>query len=95
MLRITPAAAVNGTATLRLEGQLAGPWVATLRESCEPLLTCGCALTLDLAAVSLIDRDGFAFLDSLTHRAVAFTGCSPFQAEQLRQLAAAPSTATL
>jgi ABC-type transporter Mla MlaB component len=88
MLRIsTTESAENGPA-LRLEGQLAGPWIEELNHACEEILSTGRALTLDLGDVSLIDRPGLALLASLSRRAVVLVGCSPFHTEQLRQAAA-------
>ena len=91
MLRISTIQSVNGSATMRLEGHIAGAWIAELRDACEGLLAEGRAVTLDLGDVSLIERPGFDLLASLSHRAVALVRCSPFQEEQLRQAVAAHS----
>jgi len=91
MLRISITESVNDTATLRLEGHIAGAWIAELGEACERLLQSGCKVRLDLADVSLIERAGFDLLASLSHRAVALVRCSPFQEEQLRQAIVAHS----
>ncbi|HEY5894620.1 MAG TPA: hypothetical protein VIT91_15465 [Chthoniobacterales bacterium] len=77
------------SATLRLEGHLAGAWIAELNDVCDRMLVAGRTVTLDLGDVSLIDRPGFDLLDSLSRRAVLFVRCSPFQEEQLRRTAAA------
>lgn len=91
MLRISINKPINGTATLHLEGHIAGPWITELRGACEQLLVAGSTLTLDLGDVSLIERPGFDLLASLSRRAVTFVNCSPFQEEQLRQAIAAHS----
>jgi hypothetical protein len=83
VLRISVVKAPDEAITLRLEGQVRGPWVEALRTSCEQLLTSGSELTLDLAEVSFIDLDGVALCRRLRDREVAFLHCSPFVAEQL------------
>ena len=89
MLRIsTIESAANGT-TLRLEGQLSGPWTDELDRASESILGARRKLTLDLGDVSLIDRPGLSLLASLSRRSVMLVRCSPFQVEQLRQAAAA------
>ncbi|MFN0128151.1 MAG: hypothetical protein ACKV19_15855 [Verrucomicrobiales bacterium] len=89
MLRISTIESAGNTATLHLEGQIAGPWIAELGDACERLLRAGRSLTVDLGDVSLIDRPGLALIASLSLRSVALVRCSPFQEEQLRQAAAA------
>ena len=89
MLRISNIESANGTETLRLEGQIAGAWIAELSDACERALSTGRTLALDLADVSLIDRPGLELLASLSRRAVSLVRCSPFHEEQLRQAAAA------
>jgi ABC-type transporter Mla MlaB component len=84
VLRISVVRAPDAAITLRLEGQVRGPWVEALRTSCEQLLTSGTELALDLAEVSFIDLDGVALCRRLRDREVAFLHCSPFVAEQLR-----------
>jgi ABC-type transporter Mla MlaB component len=84
MLRISLVSTPNEPATLRLEGQVRGPWVEALRKSCEQILATGKAVILDLAEVSFIDMDGVALCRCLRDREVAFVHCSPFVAEQLK-----------
>src|SRR5258706_15222832 len=88
MLRISNIETAENAATLRLEGQIAGPWTEELSAACERVLEAGRDLTLDLEDVSLIDRPALAFLSSLSQRAVTFARCSPFHEEQLKQAAA-------
>ena len=88
---------ISGTATteeqpvsLRLEGQVTGPWVEELRRTCDQMLEKtghhGNRLVLDLAEVSFIDADGVALFRELTARRVLVTNCSPFVAEQLKEV---------
>jgi anti-anti-sigma regulatory factor len=84
MLRITAVAPMNQVCTLRLEGQVIGPWVKELERSCEDAQSNGARLVLDMAGVSFIDNDGLVLLRSLTAGAVALTNPSHFVAEQLK-----------
>jgi anti-anti-sigma regulatory factor len=86
VLRISLVEEPYGAVTLRLEGQVRGPWVEALRQSCESLLARGSGLILDLTEVSFIDLDGVALCRCLRARKVSFLHCSPFVAEQLKEL---------
>ena len=88
MLRISAIESADNGTTLRLEGQLCGPWIDELDNAVERVLAAHLQLTLDLGDVSLIERPGLALLASLSRRSVALVRCSPFQVEQLRQAAA-------
>lgn len=72
---------------LRLEGQLAGPWVGELEAACGEAKKSGNALSIDLGDVSMVDRAGFELLDRLAGSSAELVRCSPFQEEQLRQIA--------
>jgi hypothetical protein len=85
MLKISGPESGDHPRTLRLAGQVIGPWVEALRGVCEQLLAEGQPLTLDLAGVSFLDRDGIALLRRLAARHVALINRSPFVAEQLRE----------
>jgi len=85
MLRISERCLSNQAAALRLEGRVIGPWVLEARRSCEKFLAHGRRLTLDLAEVSFVDRDGIALLRELMGRQVTFVNCSPFLTEQLKE----------
>jgi hypothetical protein len=54
------------------EGQVRGPWLDELRQSCEQWLAKGSALHLDLSDVSFIDMDGVALCRRLRDRTVHF-----------------------
>ena len=93
MLRISRVTAADGKekVLLRLEGQIRGPWVEELRRVCDE--TAGDnghrhnTVVLDLADVSFVDSDGVALFRALTARDVLLTNCSPFVAEQLKEVA--------
>lgn len=84
MLRISLLEALDQVVTIRLEGQVRGPWVDELRRSCEQWLAKGTDLRLDLSDVSFIDTDGVALCHHLRDRKVGILHCSPFVAEQLK-----------
>ena len=84
MLKIVHGENSNGTATLSVEGRLIGPWVEELERACEPLLSSGRGLSLDLSGVSFLSREGMALLAKLRDRQVALLHCSAFVAEQLK-----------
>jgi len=74
--------------TLVLEGGVIGPWVDELRLACDQALRTHGALTLHLGGVGFIDRAGLALFRELEGRPVRVTNCSPFVAEQLREIVA-------
>lgn len=84
MLRISEMSAKGEEKALRLEGEVIGPWVDEVRKVCEPLLSNGHRLTLDLADVSFVDRNGIALLKALMNSQVTLVNCSSFLAGQLR-----------
>jgi anti-anti-sigma regulatory factor len=84
VLRISLVEALDQAVTIRLEGQVRGPWVDELRQSCEQWLAKGSALYLDLSDVSFIDMDGVALCRRLSHRKVRILHSSPFVTEQLK-----------
>jgi anti-anti-sigma regulatory factor len=72
--------------TVHLEGQVIGPWVEELRRVCEPMLTNGAGLRLDLSKVSFVSREGVRVLWGLRDQHAALRNCSRFVAEQLKAL---------
>jgi hypothetical protein len=84
MLRISPVDSGNHHSILRLEGRVAGPWVAELRGVCEGLLGEGRLLELNFAEVSFVDANGVSLIALLRSRGVSVAGCSPFIEEQLK-----------
>jgi ABC-type transporter Mla MlaB component len=84
VLRISRVEATDEALTLRLEGQVRGPWVEELRRLCEQWLATGSELRLDLTDVSFMDRHGVALCHCLRERKVVLLHYSPFVAEQLK-----------
>ncbi len=83
MLRIEVVETSSDHRLLRLEGQVLGPWVAEVDRSCEEALGASGKLTLDLADVTFIDRDGIELLRRLMHVGVMVLNSSPFIQTQL------------
>ena len=93
MLRITGGTSADRTIdseALRLEGQVAGPWVEELRRVCNELIGMSGAadrpIVLDLTNVSFVDANGVALFRELTARQASLTNCSVFVAEQLKEV---------
>jgi hypothetical protein len=84
VLKISFIEALDKAVTIRLEGQVRGPWVEELRRSCEQSLAKGRRLLPDLTEVSFVDMDGVALCRYLRDRDVTILCCSPFVAEQLK-----------
>ena len=84
MLRITESGLADEAMTLRLEGQVIGPWVAELQRICEQFLSSGRQITLDLSDVSFADLDGISLLHTLQGRQVALVNHSALLGEQLK-----------
>jgi len=86
MLRIARIASGN-VETLQLEGKVVGRWVGELRRSCDEILERpDASLVIDLADVTFIDLDGLELFHTLPRQRVDLRNCSPFAAEQLREL---------
>jgi anti-anti-sigma regulatory factor len=83
MLRVSVIRALDHAVTLRVEGEVKGPWVAELRRACEDVLSRDVRLILDLAGVSFIDLQGAVLFRALRERHVDFANPSSFIAEQL------------
>jgi len=84
MLKISEIESANHIVTLRLEGQVVGPWVAQLRNSCDNVLNEGRPLRLQFGEVEFLDQNGVVLMSNLQSRGVALVDCSPFVAEQLK-----------
>jgi ABC-type transporter Mla MlaB component len=87
MLRITRESPDAGEVVLHLSGQITGRWVGELGRACGEASEAGTLVALDLSEVSFIDLDGVALLRELRARSVAFTNCSLFALEQLKEVA--------
>jgi hypothetical protein len=86
MLRIVALERPGDGPTLSLEGRVIGPWVDELRRACEGVLATGAALTVDLAEVTFVERDGVRLLKDLAASGVAILNCPAFVTEQLKAL---------
>ncbi len=84
MLRISEVELLDGATTLRLEGEVIGAGVEEVRQVIEKSLGKGIRLTLDLAELLFVDRDGVALFRELAGSQVQFINCSPFLNEQLK-----------
>lgn len=84
MLKIVSLGNGHGMVRLVLEGQLIGAWVDELRRVCEAALDSGGGLTLDLGAVTFVDRAGVELVRGLAGRHAEITNSSLFVTEQLR-----------
>jgi len=84
MLKISLENGADNGANLRLEGRIAGPWIAELNQICEKLLRENRQVNLIMAEVAFLDRAAAQLLAKLKSRGVMLTDCSPFTAEQLK-----------
>lgn len=85
MLKITRAVLSKQATTLRLDGRIAGQWVALLKDSAECELDEGVKLTIDLKNISFIDCEGIALLRGLIKRGVDAVNAPLFVAEQIKK----------
>jgi ABC-type transporter Mla MlaB component len=82
MLRISVMESSATAVKLRVEGQIAGPWVEELRTTCnahtgqEPVHLC-----LELEDVSYADAAGVACLKELREKGIGLFRVSPFLTE--------------
>ncbi len=90
MLKISIQEAEGSKLTLLLAGRIANSEVEQLRSSSRQVLEDRGTLTLDLAGVSFIDRNGIALIHSLEDQNVEVINASPFVAEQLKRKMTAP-----
>jgi len=84
MLRISQNKNGDGCVGLRLEGELAGPWVTEVGCVCRDIVKSQQPLSIDLKEVSFVDREGIRLLASLLAQTVELKRCSAFLREQLR-----------
>jgi len=77
MLRIT-ISGDSGHTTCKLEGKVAGPWVAELEQSWRTELAGSPALVVDLSGVSYVDAAGRELLGRMHSRGAKFDARSPF-----------------
>jgi anti-anti-sigma regulatory factor len=84
MLKISCSETGNGSVTLRLEGEITGPWVDETSRVCQLIIAQGQALRLDLEQVTFADRAAVELLGRLGKREAVLDHCSPFLKAQLR-----------
>jgi hypothetical protein len=82
VFRMSRVASPDAAVTLRLEGQVRGPWVEARCRVYDQVLATGCALSLDGTDVPCLDRQGVALCRRLRARQVAVLHDSPCVAEQ-------------
>ena len=70
---------------MRLDGRVAGQWVALLKDSAESALNEGLKLTIDLRNISFIDCEGIVLLKALIERGVDPINASLFVNEQIKK----------
>jgi hypothetical protein len=83
MLIISKIEASAGVVVLRLEGRIAGPWVAEFRNCVKGHISEGRVVKLDLEGVSFSDANGIRLLSELRSSGASLLGCSAFIEAQL------------
>jgi hypothetical protein len=84
VLRLTRLSRGVPVLTIKLEGQLLGPWVGAVRDACRARGRRSGRLLLDLAAVTYADPAGVELLCELVGEGVEIAACSGFVGELLR-----------
>ena len=83
MLKITRLSHKGQGLTIKLEGEILGPWVGAVRDACTKRGRRSRRLRLDLAAVTYADAAGVQLLRDLMHAGIEIAGCSSFISELL------------
>jgi anti-anti-sigma regulatory factor len=83
VLKITPLSYKGRVQTIKLEGEILGPWVYTVREACTAQGRRSRRLRVDLAAVNYVDAAGAQLLRDLMREGIGIAACSSFLAELL------------
>ena len=78
MLKMTWLIRVSGVQTLKLEGELLGPWIEEVRKTCSRPAVLPSFIRLDLSAVTFVDSAGAALLHDLIRQGVRMAACSSF-----------------
>jgi anti-anti-sigma regulatory factor len=83
VLKITRCTHKGRGLTIKVEGEILGPWVSSIRDDCAPQGHRSEPLCLDLAAVTYADAAGVQLLRDLLCEGVEIAACSSFVAELL------------
>ena len=83
MLKITRLSHKGRGLTIKLEGEILGPWVGAVRDACTKRDQQSGRLGLDLAAVTYADAAGVQLLRDLVGEGIEIAACSTFIAELL------------
>ena len=83
MLKISREPDEDDLVTLRLEGEITGPWVDETNRACERVLARGEHIRMDLRDVTFVDRAGVELLQRLKKGRAVLNHCSPFLKAQL------------
>jgi hypothetical protein len=84
VLRLTRLSWGVPALTIKVEGQLLGPWVPVVRDACRARGRRSGRLLLDLAAITYADAAGVQLLRDLVGEGVEIAACSGFIGELLR-----------
>lgn len=87
MVRISEDGSSDGNRVVRLEGRVAGSAVEQIQSYCQGILARGLTLTIDMADVSFLDRNGVELFKQLMNLHVRLLNCSPFVTELLKPAA--------
>lgn len=83
MLKLTRLSQGVSVLTIKLEGQLLGPWVPAVRDACRERGRGSGRLLLDLAAVTYADAAGVQLLRELVAEGAEIAASSGFVGELL------------
>jgi hypothetical protein len=78
VLKITQLTREDRVLTLKIEGEILGPWIGIVCEACTRSGLRSGRLCLDLAAVTYVDAAGIRLLRSLMAEGVEIAACSSF-----------------
>jgi len=85
MMKVTRVAEDEERVTLKIEGRIAGEWVAILKEECRRCLEKKGALILDFSELSYIDAAGIQALKTMDRQRVSLIGASLFLSGLLKE----------
>jgi hypothetical protein len=83
VLKITRLSRKGLMPTIKLEGEILGPWVDAVRDACVQQGRRSWRPLLDLAAVTYVDAAGTRLLHDLKRAGIEISACSSFVRELL------------